>query len=407
MQAKSAILGFGTSGRSAAAFLLRQGHSILVLDKNWEVFCKEGNLQDIAFQSDDPSHLEGVDQLILSPGIPFSHPVVQEAKRLQIPVIGEVELGFRYLQNRCIGVTGSNGKTTTTLCITHALNALQIPARALGNVGVGLTSYLLNPDPREILVIELSSFQIEALETPRLEIGLLLNIFENHLDRYGSMEAYAKAKMHLQQVLLPGGVFWVSQDVARSYGGLCPESHVFLNEIGGDSNFSAAWAVLKTLGISKEAFIKTLETFSLPSHRREKVAEIDGVVYYNDSKASNVISVIYAMQRMEKPVVLIVGGTDKGSCYTPWIDAFRGKVKHIFAYGLAKDKIESELNGAFPLTKVGPFAEAVEGARRISKRGDAVLLSPGCSSYDQFRNFEHRGEVFKQMVMAWIEKKSS
>lgn len=401
MSTKSVILGFGISGRSAAAFLLKQGHRVLALDQKGASL---GNsLQGVDLYLDDPCHLDGASELILSPGIPFTHPVVLEAKRRGIPVVGEAELAFRHLQNRCIGVTGSNGKTTTTLLMTHVLNFANIPAKALGNVGVGLTSYLLNPDLHETLIIELSSFQIEALQTPRLQSAIVLNIFENHLDRYASMQEYAGAKMRIQNILLPGGTLFFPPSVFQTYGALAPNATV----VSEESNLSLAFAVLQTLGISEEIFSQALSTFTPPPHRREEVATIDGVIYYNDSKASNVVSVLYAVSHMARPVVLIVGGTDKGSCYTPWIHGFKGRVKHIFAYGLAADKIEKELNCAFPLTKVGPFAEAVDGARSLATRGDAVLLSPGCASYDQFRNFEHRGEVFKQMVTSWIPKKQS
>ncbi len=403
---KVAVLGLGISGRAAASFLLQKGHTVIGLDKK----VGEGlniEMPGLELACDSERYLEGVSQLVLSPGIPWSHPVVRKASAMGIEVIGEVELALRHLSNRCIGITGSNGKTTTTLLIQHVLNHQGLPSRALGNVGIGLSSYLLDPHPEEILVIEFSSFQLEALKTRCLDLAVILNITENHLDRYDSMQEYASAKIGIQYCLKEKGFLFVSQEVFKQYGRLCPLAKTFASERDLEPNFCAALSVLKEFGVTKSAFLDALTSFERPLHRIEFVVESNGVVYYNDSKASTVVSVMYAMEKMTKDVILIVGGTDKGLCYTPWIESFKGKVKHIFAYGLAADKIEKELQRAFPLTKVSPFEEAVTGALQMARCGDVVLLSPGCSSYDQFRNFEHRGCVFKQMVRTWIEKKQS
>ncbi len=405
------VLGLGISGRAAVRFLLKQGHRVIGLDQKVKNAVLSGieDLLSLGVQlfEDSEKHLENVSQLVLSPGIPWSHPVVQKAQEMGIEVVGEVEMAMRHLSNPAIGITGSNGKTTTTLLIQHVLQHVGIQARALGNVGVGLSSYLLDPNPEEVLVIELSSFQLEALKARSLDIAVILNITENHLDRYGSMEKYAAAKLRIQDCLKENGTLFVSSSVFEQYNKtLCP-SVIFDDEKDLELNICAAWKVVQQFGISKSSFLEAISSFQRPKHRIEFVAESDGVVYYNDSKASSVTSVIYAMEKMDRPVLLIVGGTDKGLCYTPWIEHFKGKVQHIFAYGLAKDKIEKDLSSAFPLTKVSLFGEAVSSACRMARRGDAVLLSPGCASYDQFQNFEHRGDVFKQMVMTWIEKKQS
>ena len=409
MKRKIAVLGLGISGKAAASFLLRQGYAVIGLDKKGSALSDASLLQSqgLEIAPDAEEYLAGVSQVVLSPGIPWSHPVVKKANELGIEVVGEVEMAFRFITNRCIGITGSNGKTTTTLLVSHVLNHVGLSARALGNVGVGLSSYLLDPNPKEILVIELSSFQLEALKARSLDFALILNITENHLDRYASMQEYALAKIGIQHCLKEEGQLFVSSSVAKQYGHLCPHATAFAEDFGLESNFHAAFSILEKFGITKNVFFDAISTFQRPLHRIEQVVESSGVVYYNDSKASTVTSVAYAMERMKRPVILIVGGTDKGLCYTPWIESFKGKVKHIFAYGLAADKIEKELFGVFPLTKVSPFHEAVIGACEMARQGDAVLLSPGCSSYDQFRNFEHRGEVFKQMVTTWIEKKQS
>ena len=372
------------------------------------------------------SELEGVSQVILSPGIPASHPIVQSAQAREIEVIGEIELAFRHIGNRCVGVTGTNGKTTTVLLATHLLNRAGKKARALGNVGVGLSSYLLNPDPEEILVVELSSFQLETVRARCLDLALILNITPNHLDRHASMEEYAAAKISIQNCLKPGGKLFVSERVAREYGerllrfevyerqeALAPISPIRYTQWGAPerTNVQAAFSVAREFGVDEESCLQALAGFRKPPHRIEWVAEIGGVSYYNDSKSSNVDSAIHAVGLFDGPIVLIAGGTDKGSSYRPWINAFRGKVKRIVAYGMAAPKMEGELGAAFAFTRAGLFEEAVRHARDAAEAGEMVLLSPGCSSYDQFRSFEHRGDEFKRIVNGmekeWTEKKQS
>lgn len=383
------ILGLGISGIAAASFLVKQGHTVIGVDK------KAAQMDPIPglILSDENLTFEDIDQLILSPGIPLTHPLVQQALQNKIEVIGEVEFAFRQIRNRCIGITGSNGKTTTTLQIAHVLNCAGIRARALGNVGVGLSSVIGNVDEDEILVVELSSFQLETLNQKCLDYAVILNITENHLDRYPSMQEYANAKMRIQYCLKKNGTLFISEQVAQHYS----------FEINFH-NFET-FAICSQFGITKVDFDKAMESFKKPPHRIEWVGESDGVTFYNDSKSSNVESVMYAVRKLNAPLILIVGGTDKGSSYQPWINCFKGAVKHVIAYGMAREKIESEIGSHFPFTKVGPFAEAVEFACNLALANDTVLLSPGCSSYDQFANFERRGEAFKELVRKWIEKK--
>ncbi|HSX11612.1 MAG TPA: UDP-N-acetylmuramoyl-L-alanine--D-glutamate ligase [Chlamydiales bacterium] len=398
MKKKVLVIGYGVSGRAAAAFLIQQGYNVVVVDKKKSL----GVLPD----SDDIP-LDGISQVILSPGVPPTHPLVQKALKQNIEVIGEIELGFRNMRNRCFGVTGANGKTTTVLLTTHILNSAGKKARALGNVGDSLTGYLIDADPEEILVIELSSFQLETLHVRCLEAAIVLNITPNHLDRYPNMEAYAEAKARIQEC----GKTYVSNQVKEEFGTLFKQAELFEKEVDllnhlsytqlgmpSKQSVQAAYLICARCGVTNDDFLRGVKSFRKPPHRIEWVAEIDGVSYYNDSKSSNIHSVMHAVERFPGPLVLIIGGVHKGSSYLPWAKSFNGKVRAIVAYGEAAPIMEKELAALFPFQRVEKFAEAVERARREAKVKETVLLSPGCSSYDQFQSYEHRGEEFKRLV---------
>jgi len=373
------ILGFGVSGRATAALLKSRGLPFVAVDRNGPVL-------------DAPDFpLHNISLVVLSPGIPPTHPIVQRALEKGIEVIGEVELAFRYLKNPCIGVTGSNGKTTTCSLIAHVLGC-----QAVGNIGSPLSAVKHD----ELLVVELSSFQLETL-TKKFDLGIVLNIMPNHLDRYASMEEYARAKARLKADRL-----LISEQVARDWGGLfsgaeifevariCPEVYTQL----GVQNVVCAELVCAQFGVGKERFLEALQTFKKPPHRVEFVHEKEGIRYYNDSKATSVEAVLHAMGMMDRKVVLIAGGVHKGSSYRPWI-GFRDKVKKIVAYGEAGPILEEELDKDFVVERVLKFGDAVKCAKASAKTGECVLLSPGCSSYDQFNNYEERGDAFKKEVI--------
>ncbi len=396
---KALVIGYGVSGKGAAAFLRSRGWESVPVDKKGG----EGLLPD----SSDLA-LDGFHQVILSPGVPQSHPLVQKAMQLGIEVIGEMELGFRHLNNRSFGITGSNGKTTTVLLTTHILNSAGKRARSLGNVGDSLTGYLLSADPTEILIIELSSFQLETLRTAALEASLILNITPNHLDRYPSMEEYAKAKAHIQNM---SGEVFISESVQKEFGSLFRNPKHFDKEIEllntlsytqlempSKQSVQAAYLLCKRCGVTDVEFLRGLQTFKKPSHRIEWVAKINDVAYYNDSKSSNIDAVMHAVDRLEGPLLLIAGGVHKGSSYKPWVERFRGKVRLMIAYGKAGPIMECELASHIPFLRVDLFADAVKAAKAEARGGETVLLSPGCSSYDQFENYERRGECFKRLV---------
>lgn len=396
------MLGYGVSGRSASSFLRAQGHEVVPVDKRGG----EGVLLDSA---DLP--LDGFEQVVLSPGVLPTHPLVQKARAMKIEVIGEVELGLKTLKNRCFGITGSNGKTTAVLLTAHILNSAGIKARSLGNVGEPLTGYLSSMDPKEVLVIELSSFQLQTLQVQSFEAAIVLNITPNHLDRHATMDEYVQAKSAIQNCLKEAGELYISKQVIEDFGELFPNAKDFEKEVAPLSILSytqlgmpskqsvrAAYLLCKRCGVTDTEFLQGLQSFKKPPHRIEWVAEIGGVAYYNDSKSSNIHSVMHAVERLNGPIVLIIGGLHKGSSYRPWIEKFGGKVRQIIAYGQAAPIMEYELAPHFPLQKIDRFADAVKWAKQTAKTQEIVLLSPGCSSYDQFENYEQRGEEFKQLV---------
>lgn len=398
---KKLIIGYGVSGKAAARFLEKKGETVVAVDRS-----REGALLDSADFS-----LEGFDQVILSPGIPYKHPLVQKALDKDLEVIGEIELGMRFLKNRAFGVTGTNGKTTAVLLMEHILKASGIKAKALGNVGESLTDYLLDPDDEEILLIELSSYQLETIQTPRMEACFILNIFPNHLDRYPSFKAYVEAKALIQNCLISGGNLFISKQVKREFGNLFPNANVLEKPVDilksgcytelmmpSSRTIEAAYLLCKRCGVSDIGFLEHLKTFKKPAHRIEWVAKINDVAYYNDSKSSNVQSVIHAVEKLDGPLILIVGGTHKGASYKPWIEEFKDKVRMVIAYGKAAPIIECELKHHFPMHIVDRFEDAICRAKVEAKIHETVLLSPGCSSFDQFDNYKHRGEEFKRLV---------
>lgn len=397
------VIGYGVSGKAATAFLRSKGEKVVVVDQKVE----EGVLSDSADLS-----LKEFKQVVISPGIPQKHPLVQKALAQNIEVIGEIELGLRHLPNRCFGITGSNGKTTTVTLTTHLLNAAGKKARALGNVGDTLCGYLVETkDPHEILILELSSFQLETLKAKGLDAAVVLNITPNHLDRHKDMQEYASAKANIQNCLKPNGEIFVSNQILHDFPSLFPDAVSFEKELAlintvsytqlmmpSKQSVQAAYLLCKRCGVTDVEFLRGLTTYKKPPHRIEWVAEINGVAYYNDSKSSNIHSVMHAVERIEGNLILIVGGVHKGSSYKPWIEPFKNKVRQIIAYGKAAPIMDYELSSYIPLVAVDRFADAVRCAKQIAKKQETVLLSPGCSSYDQFENYERRGDEFKRLV---------
>ncbi|MBM3184390.1 MAG: UDP-N-acetylmuramoyl-L-alanine--D-glutamate ligase, partial [Chlamydiae bacterium] len=345
------VIGLGISGKASALLLLSRGFSVIGADRRWETLVDDPEVKQLIQKGLQVVSDEGMLPVtpfsfcVVSPGIEPSHPLLKSVQKQNIETIGEIELAFRYLPNRHIlGVTGSNGKTTTVLLTAHILNTLGKKAKALGNVGAALSGYAVNPDPEEILVIELSSFQMESLTLkPRFDTAAILNITPNHLNRHASMQEYAAAKLRIKSCLKPNGKLFISKQVARDFqiqGTIFEKKNApaFDSEkirLGCPEweNVEAAIALCSLFEIRESKFFQAMKTFRKPPHRIEWVAEIGGVSYYNDSKASNVEAVMHAVRLFNGPLLLIAGGVDKGASYRPWIDCFQGKVKQIAVFG--------------------------------------------------------------------------
>lgn len=425
------VIGLGISGSSAAHFLLDQCAHVHGVDRNPTSPEAEALKSRGATIGPDSEAFEvgAFDLVIVSPGIPQAHPLCAAAREAGIETIGELELGCRFVKQRMIGVTGTNGKTTVTLLITHVLNQSGRKAKALGNVGVPLTKEIAAAGEDDILVAELSSYQLDTLRSPILDAAVILNVTPDHLDRYGDMEAYALSKFQIHKCLKPGMSLYVEKATLDKYGyfevtpiytyGYEKQDNIYTDlkslyvnrlkvaclpeEYQGRrshdlENVMAAFAMCRIFGVTAKQFFSALATFKKPSHRIEFVLERSGVAYYDDSKGTNIDAVIRAVEKMKSNVVIIAGGVDKGAAYTPWIDAFQGKVKAICAIGEAAQKIEHQLSHAIPVTKHGSLEEAVKTASSLAESGESVLLSPGCSSFDMFRDYVHRGEEFQRLV---------
>lgn len=438
------IIGFGLSGRSATSLLLNLGWKVIATDRNAATLKSDPSAASLIQKGCvlieeaalDPllESLSGIDLAILSPGVSPTNPLVQRILAAGIEVIGEVELAFRHLLNPTIGVTGTNGKTTVTLLVTHVLQCAGKRARALGNVGVPLAMEMGTLLPGEVVVLELSSYQLETLRLKKLDAAVILNITPDHLDRYGSLEKYAKAKISIADCLKDPAAFYVEESVYKAFPDLCHglSSGISIQGYGYDKalsystdlfavfkngkkifelpdslarcksheleNFIAAFALLEKWEISPEIFIAAFNTFKKPAHRIEFVKSWRNVHFYDDSKGTNIDAVIRAIERMPGPTLLIAGGVDKGAPYTPWIGAFGDKVKKIFAIGQAAAKIEADLSKAIPVEICEDMDGAVQKAFASASSGDNILLSPGCSSLDMFKDYADRGREFQRCV---------
>ena len=393
------VLGLGLSGKAAAEFLLSRGECVIGVDdrenssENFSDLMAKGMKFLVSYEEIDWSQVK---MLVVSPGVSPSHPLYQRALERGVEIIGEAELAFRHLTQRAIAITGTNGKTTVTLLTEHILKSAGLQAKALGNVGNPLTLYLVNPEPNAILVVELSSYQLETMSASVFDAAVVLNITPDHLDRYGSMEAYAQAKCHLQNLMKQGskGAFFVSEQVRGAFGHLLkPGFAVYTSfrerietilpleyrELGEHEieNAMAAWALCSPFGVTDEQFCQGIKTFKKPRHRIEFVADVDGVHFFDDSKGTNIDAVIHAVKAMKGPVILIAGGVDKGASYLPWKEVFADRVKRIIAIGEAAPKIYGELNPFFEMEIVDSLSTAVERSFCDAVKGDYILLSRG------------------------------
>lgn len=441
MKKRIVILGSGESGTGAALLAKHLGYDVFVSDKGpiKAPYQQELTTNGIAWEENQHSmeHILNASEIIKSPGIPEKSEVMKAVRAKGIQVIGEIELGYRHAGKcRIIAITGSNGKTTTTELTYHLLNTAGLNVRKGGNVGNSFARMVLEDikagrqkQRDRIFVLEMSSFQLDDIQQFRPSISMLLNITPDHLDRYEyKLENYARAKFRIMLNQQRGDKFIfngfdpvIAQFMEAPASGvrrIAIRKGFFKKGIirigkrqfdmekgylkGPHNMFNAVCAVRAALllGADPEKIQEGLNTFRPPAHRLEKVANIQGVEWINDSKATNVDSVFYALQAMDTPTIWIVGGQDKGNDYSPLMKLVKQKVKAIVCMGLDNQKLlDTFSNLKKPMVETRSAAEAVKAAAGFAKPGDTVLLSPACASFDLFKNYEDRGDQFRQNTL--------
>ena len=375
------------------------------------------------------------DLIIPSPGVPADDPFLSAARSKRITIWSEIELAYRFLEGKLIGITGSNGKTTTTTLVHHILKSSGVQALLAGNVGTPLISLVDSMSAATVAVVELSSFQLELIERFRPDIGVFLNLTPDHLDRHKTLAAYAAAKARLfenqteldaavlnlddepshQYVPKKPQVFWFSRKQGVKQGACLRGDDIFIvrdkeeefilkrSEIPLPGNHNvenvlAAITAARLSGVDAASIGNAVRSFQGVEHRLEFVAEIRGVRYYNDSKATNVDATLKALDAFPGRILIVLGGKDKGSDYTVLQTPLREKAILALLIGAAADKIESQITGSVAIERAGTLQRAVDIASHAAKPGDIVLLAPACASFDQFQNYEQRGHIFKELV---------
>lgn len=402
MSNNALIIGYGASGQSATQLLTQKGYRVFVFDD--QDLHLEGS--QISFEQLDTIDFKIA---ILSPGIHPKHRVCLKIESLNIPIVGEAQFALDFLPQRKIGITGTNGKTTVTYLCEHILKLAGYNAIACGNVSKekALSHIALSCCSEAILCVELSSFQLETLDECHFEAGIILNITPDHLDRYDSMQEYAQSKFRLRDV---SDHFYVFKDVVDQFPTL-HKSKDIVYQIGFNealldikfdsfidkSNFLAAYLLLKSFHIPDSIFVKAFASFEKPKHRLQKIATISGIEFINDSKATNIDATIQALRSLTQPVILLAGGVDKGHPYSGW-QPYLKFVKKIVCFGSSRHIINAQLGSCVPCEIVPSLQEAIVCAYSQASRGDVILLSPGCSSFDEFKDYQDRGEKFCQNV---------
>jgi len=442
------VVGLGKSGVASALFLKSKGAWVTVSDAKPPDELKDEIpvLLDQGIVVETGGHGErtfrGQDLIVVSPGVPLDAPLLAQARALGENVIGEIELAAQFFPGRIVAITGSNGKTTTTTLAGQIVAAGGYRTAVGGNIGTPAISLVEGATPDTIAVLEVSSFQLETIQTFRPHIAVVLNVTPDHLDRHRTFTAYTDAKARIfenQQssdfavlnaddptsVQLAGRtrapVFWFSRKKETKQGAYVHDGRILFRTTAGQQeimlvsevplkgahnieNALAAICVGALFRCEPQRIRKAVCDFKAVEHRLEHVATIGGVEYYNDSKATNVDATIKALESFPANIHLILGGKDKGSDYTVLNDLLRQRVKRVYTIGAAAAKIESQIvssqSGGPELVHAETLENAIKRAAEAAESGDIVLLAPACASFDQFRNYEHRGKVFKQVVSA-------
>ncbi len=438
------VIGLGVSGRAAAQLLAERGAQLVMTDRSADLSRAGLPAGAVLLGAEDPAWLDGLDQVdlvVASPGAPRNSVLMSAARTRDIPIIGELELSSRYVSAPMVAITGTNGKSTVTVLIGEICKAAGMNTFVGGNLGTPLAA-AAGAD-YDVAVIEVSSYQLELIETLKPRVAIHLNLTDDHLDRYRDLEEYGRAKARLFEY--QDGADWAilnREDVhvwqlagevrsrVFSFGDAQPASDDTDNsaaiwgdgaalafhfenrrgriDLGGFSlpgrhnlrNAMAAAAAALALGIPPQTIERALAQFAGLPHRTEFVRDKDGVKYIDDSKGTNVGAVVEALAAIAGPVILIAGGVDKGGDYGPLRAPLMAKVRLLILIGAARDKMRIALAGATAIETVAALAEAVALAAARAQRGDTVMLSPACSSFDQFKDYAERGRVFQELVRA-------
>src|SRR5579863_7800720 len=438
---RALVVGLGKSGVASALFLKAQGARVTVSDtKSGDELRNEiPVLLDHGITVETGGHgdrtFRGQDLIVVSPGVPVDAAPLAQARSLGESVIGEIELAAQFLPGPIVAITGSNGKTTTTTLAGEIMTAGGFSALVGGNIGTPAISLADRAKPETVVVLEVSSFQLETVETFRPKVAVVLNVTPDHLDRHRTLEAYVDAKARIfenQQgndfavlnaddptcvtmaARTRAQVFWFSRQREVQQGAWVRDGNILFRDRAGQKeimqvseiplkgahnleNVLAAACAGALMGCAPDKIRQAVRDFKAVEHRLEFVATIRGVDYYNDSKATNVDATIKALESFPSNIHLILGGKDKGSDYTVLNDLLKQRVKRVYTIGAAAAKIESQIKGA-EVVHAETLEHALRKANAVAQPGDVVLLAPACASFDQFKSYEHRGKVFKEIV---------
>jgi UDP-N-acetylmuramoylalanine--D-glutamate ligase len=435
------VVGLARTGVATSLFCSARGASVTATDARTENAIGEvlSQLRTAGVHLELGGHREETvleqDLIIPSPGVPADAPLLKAARAKGVTIWSEIELADRFLNGRLIGITGSNGKTTTTSLIEHILRSAGISTILAGNIGTPLIARVEETNDASVTVAELSSFQLELIDSFRPNISVFMNLTPDHLDRHHTLEEYGAAKARIFENQTEADiavlnaddpattkyapakpqVFWFSRKQRVAQGAFVRENEIVFRRDGNEEtllklqdismagahnveNVLAAVAATRLAGADASAIAKGVRSFSGVEHRLEFVAEIGGVRYYNDSKATNVDATLKALDSFPGRILVVLGGKDKGSDYTALQKPLREKAILALLIGAAAEKIEKQIAGSVAIEGVGTIERAVEIASHAARPGDVVLLAPACASFDQFENYEHRGRVFKDLV---------
>ena len=444
---KVLVVGLGKSGLAAALFLRHRGAQVTVSDiRSAEALAKDiPALLEEGINVETGGHglltFRRQDLIVVSPGVPLDTPELAQVRNFGLPIIGELELAARFLKGKTLAITGSNGKTTTTALLGEILEAAGFPTLVGGNIGVPVVALIEESTDATWSVLEVSSFQLESTEQFHPSIAVILNITPDHLDRHGNFENYARAKERIfaaqneqDFVVLNADnaraaasaarsaakVYWFSLEHAVSQGvwveggqvvyrsgenegieTILPLAGIPLKGEHNVENVLAAVCAARLAGAPIDVIRQVIENFRAVEHRLEYVTTINGVEFYNDSKATNVDATAKAVAAFSSGIHLILGGKDKNSDYSQLASLLRAHVRAVYTIGSAADKIESQLRGVVSIHSCETLDKAVSTAAAAAHPGEVVLLAPACSSFDQFESYEHRGRVFKELVHEW------